>query len=164
MITLCIILIDMKFLLKTSSFFQICINHVDKCDGRDDCGDLSDEDFTSENSLCKGYKLNDFENLDAPLQMFQNEPSNTLQWHHSSASWDDRGKSPLFDHSTNSDGGHFLHVGGSYFEASGESQPKKGRIISPKLRVADGDICAFSFFSFGLLPKEEVGSLKLILM
>ena len=62
------------------------------CDGNDDCGDLSDEDFESENAVCKGYHLNNFESESTPWGVFQNEEGTTLQWRVSIPEWLDRGR------------------------------------------------------------------------
>ena len=58
------------------------------CNGNDDCGDQSDEDFTT---ICKGYTVNNFESEASPWGLFNNEAGNDLQWRVSISEWLDRG-------------------------------------------------------------------------
>ena len=58
------------------------------CDGNDDCGDQSDEDY---DGICKGYYTNKFESETTPWGIFNNEKGTNLQWRVSIPEWLDRG-------------------------------------------------------------------------
>jgi hypothetical protein len=61
------------------------------CDGDDDCGDSSDENFGVDYQICNGYYVNNFESESTPWGIFKNEQENTLQWRVSIPEWLDRG-------------------------------------------------------------------------
>ena len=89
---------------------QACITENKVCDAEDNCGDLSDEDFSpGDDSLCNGFRLYDFE--DGDMGLFQGDVNFPLKWTCDQPDrTNQRIKAPLFDHSAFDSEYHYLHV------------------------------------------------------
>ena len=147
---------------------QACIDIENICDGTDDCGDESDENFYD--GICSEYQLSDFEEEENPLGLFAiyDGPEYPLIWTNAQPDMAALGKMPMFDHSDFNILFHYLHVGGLNPNVSdGSTGRVKGRIISaPLIRMQEDEdfFCQVVFYYYNLGIDDSIGVVRLFVV
>ena len=133
------------------------------CDGKDDCGDFSDEEFEV---VCKGYNFDNFEDMENPLGLFTMDGTSELTWVWTAPNRSAEGKMPMFDHTFFTIEGHYVHVGGvsPKVSADGFVIGRLNSVQFVRMEEKDEDFnCIITMYYFNMGVDSTVGSLKILL-